>query len=58
MGTYAGAVVGPDLKVLGVEGVYIADGSIMPSITSEPVNAAIIAIAERAIFSRVARCSR
>ena len=46
MGTYAGAVVGPDLKVLGVEGVYIADGSIMPSITSGPVNAAIIAIAE------------
>ena len=32
----------------GVDGLYIADGSIMPSITSGPVNAAIIAIAERA----------
>ena len=42
------AVVGPDLKVLGVDGLYIADGSIMPRITTGPVNAAIIAIAERA----------
>ena len=48
MGTGADAVGGPDLKVLGVDGLYIADGSIIPSITTGPVNAAIIAIAERA----------
>lgn len=48
MGIGEYAVVGPDLKVLGVDGLYIADSSIMPSIISGPVNAAIIAIAERA----------
>ena len=48
MGIGAEAVVGPDLKVRGAEGLYVADGSILPSITTGPVNAAIIAIAERA----------
>lgn len=43
------AVVSPDdLSVHGCEGLYIADGSIIPRITSGPVNAAIIAMAERA----------
>ena len=42
------AVVGPDLKVRGTEGLYVVDASIMPSITTGPVNAAIVAIAERA----------
>ena len=48
MGTEDDAVVGPDLAVRGVDGLYVADGSIMPNITTGPVNAAIIAIAERA----------
>jgi pyridoxine 4-oxidase len=48
MGRDGEAVVGPDLAVRGVDGLYIADGSVMPSITTGPVNAAIIAIAERA----------
>jgi len=48
MGIDAAAVVGPDLQVRGADGLYVVDGSVMPSITTGPVNAAIIAIAERA----------
>ncbi|MEZ5666542.1 MAG: GMC family oxidoreductase N-terminal domain-containing protein [Alphaproteobacteria bacterium] len=48
MGTGADAVVGPDLAVRGCEGLYVADAAVMPSITTGPVNAAILAIAERA----------
>jgi pyridoxine 4-oxidase len=47
MGCDADAVVGPDLKLRGLDHLYICDGSIMPSITTGPVNAAIVAIAER-----------
>jgi choline dehydrogenase-like flavoprotein len=47
VGCDADAVVGPDLKLRGLEGLYICDASIMPSITTGPVNAAIVAIAER-----------
>jgi choline dehydrogenase-like flavoprotein len=47
MGSDTEAVVGPDLKVRGVDGLYVCDGSVMPSITTGPVNAAIVAIAER-----------
>lgn len=48
MGGNAEAVVGPDLRLRGVEGLYVVDASVMPSITTGPVNAAVIAIAERA----------
>jgi choline dehydrogenase-like flavoprotein len=48
MGTDANAVVHPDLSVLGVRGLYVVDGSLIPSLTTGPVNAAIIAVAERA----------
>jgi choline dehydrogenase-like flavoprotein len=41
------AVVSPDLKLRGMEGLYVCDASVLPSITTGPVNAAIIAIAER-----------
>jgi choline dehydrogenase-like flavoprotein len=47
MGVDGMAVVGPDLKLRGMEGLYVCDGSVLPSITTGPVNAAIIAIAER-----------
>lgn len=43
------AVVRPDLSVAGVPGLYILDGSILPSLTTGPVNAAIIAVAERGV---------
>ena len=42
------AVVRPDLSVTGVPGLHIVDASILPSLTTGPVNAAIVAIAERA----------
>lgn len=42
------AVVGPDLRLRGIDGLYVIDASVIPSITTGPVNAAIIAIAERA----------
>jgi len=48
IGTDGRAVVGLDLKVRGTDGLYIVDGSVMPSLTTGPVNAAIVAIAERA----------
>lgn len=48
MGGDAEAVVGPDLKVRGAEGLYVVDASVMPSITTGPPNAAIVAMAERA----------
>lgn len=48
MGTDPGAVVRPDLSVPGVPGLHVVDGSILPSLTTGPVNAAIVAVAERA----------
>jgi choline dehydrogenase-like flavoprotein len=48
MGSDAEAVVGPDLAVRGIEGLYVVDASVIPQITTGPTNAAIIAIAERA----------
>ena len=48
MGTDPDAVVRPDLSVPGVPGLHIVDGSILPRLTTGPVNAAIVAVAERA----------
>ncbi|WP_119299456.1 GMC family oxidoreductase [Dongia deserti] len=47
MGCDVDAVVSADLKVRGLDHLYVCDASIMPSITTGPVNAAIVAIAER-----------
>ena len=46
-------MVGPDLKLRGIDGLSVCDASIMPAITTGPVNAAIVAIAER--FSDLVR---
>lgn len=43
-----GAVVDGGLSVYGVDGLSIADASIMPSITRSPTNLSTIAIGERA----------
>lgn len=42
------AVVSPDMKVKGVEGLRVIDASIMPSVPSANINAATIMLAERA----------
>jgi pyridoxine 4-oxidase len=48
MGVDTEAVVGPDLRVRGVAGLYVVDAAIFPTITTGPTNAAIVAVAERA----------
>lgn len=48
MGADAAAPVTPDLRVRGVERLWIADASVMPRIVPAMTNAATLAIAERA----------
>jgi choline dehydrogenase len=46
--TDAGAVVDAQLRVHGVEGLFVADASIMPTIPRATTNLTAIAIGERA----------
>lgn len=48
MGSDDRAVVGPDMKVNGVDSLWVADASVMPTVTSGNTNAATMMIASRA----------
>ncbi len=48
MGLGAEAVVGPDLRVVGVQGLRVADASIMPTVPGANTNATAIMIGEKA----------
>jgi len=48
MGLDALAVVDPTLRVRGIANLYVADASVMPSITSANTNAPVLMIGERA----------
>jgi choline dehydrogenase len=48
MGTGAGAVVDPQLNVIGVAGLRVGDASVMPALPNAHPNATVLAVAERA----------
>jgi len=48
MGSDPGAVVDPQLRVNGVQGLRVIDASVFPSMVSGNTQAAVMAVAERA----------
>ncbi|MCX2699017.1 MULTISPECIES: GMC family oxidoreductase [Ochrobactrum] len=46
MGKDDASVVDPDLRLRGVENLYVVDGSVLPGLTAGPIHAAVQAIAE------------
>ena len=48
MGLGAEAVVDPELRVIGVQGLRVADASIMPTVPGANTNASAIMVGEKA----------
>ena len=48
MGSDAAAVVDPELRVIGLDNLRVADASVFPSIIGGNTNAAVVMIAEKA----------
>jgi choline dehydrogenase len=48
MGSDDRAVVGPDLRVFGIDGLRVCDASVMPSMVSANTNATVVMIGEKA----------
>ncbi len=46
MGPDAAAPVTPELRLRGIDGLHVADASVIPSLTAGPVHASVLAIAE------------
>ena len=56
LGSDPGSVVDLELRVRGIDGLRVADASVMPSIPTANTNATVLAIAERAAALLTGRC--